>query len=224
MKISRHSGAPPFSKLRVGPKPVLLGWDSQVATRWTTLVVLVFLSAQAAFAHPQKGEAVGFLTGFRHPISGLDHVLAMVAVGLWGAQLGSPAIWLLPVAFPMVMAFGGMLGLMGVPLPGIEYGIAASAIALGAAVMFEWKPPLALAAALVGVFATFHGHAHGTELPPGQSALLYSMGFVIATGCLHAVGIGIGTVHRWPWGQRLLRVAGALVSMGGVLFLWKAFK
>jgi urease accessory protein len=186
-------------------------------------LVLVFLCAQTAFAHPQKGEAVGFLTGFRHPISGLDHVLAMVAVGLWGAQLGSPAIWLLPVAFPLVMAFGGMLGLMGVPLPGIEYGIAASAILLGAAVMFEWKPPLALAAALVGVFAIFHGHAHGTELPPGQSALLYSMGFVIATGCLHALGIGIGTVHRWAWGQRFLRLAGGAVAAGGVFFMWKAF-
>ena len=101
------------------------------------------------------------------------------------------------------MALGGMLGLMGVPLPGIEYGIAASAILLGAAVMFEVRPPLAVAAALVGFFAIFHGHAHGTELPPGQSALLYSMGFVIATGCLHAVGIGIGTVHRWAWGQKL---------------------
>jgi urease accessory protein len=130
---------------------------------------------------------------------------------------------LLPVAFPLVMAFGGMLGLMGVPLPGIEYGIAASAIALGAAIMFEWKPRLAVAALLVGVFAIFHGHAHGTELPPGQSGLLYSIGFVMSTGCLHAVGIGIGTIHRWSFGQRLLRVAGALVSIGGVFFLWKAF-
>jgi urease accessory protein len=89
--------------------------------------------------------------------------------------------------------------------------------------MFEWKPPLALAAALVGVFAIFHGHAHGTELPPGQSALLYSMGFVIATGCLHALGIGIGTVHRWTWGQRFLRLAGGAVAAGGVFFMWKAF-
>ena len=186
------------------------------------LAVFVFLCAQMAFAHPQKGEAVGFVTGFRHPISGLDHVLAMVAVGLWGAQLGAPAIWVLPVAFPMVMAFGGMLGLMGVPLPGTEYGIALSAILLGAAVLFEIRPPLALAAIVVGFFAIFHGHAHGTELPPGQSALLYSMGFVIATGCLHALGIGIGTVHRWAWGQRLLRVAGALVVAGGAFFLWKA--
>ena len=190
--------------------------------RAVALVLFVFLCAQMAFAHPQRGEAVGFLTGFRHPLSGLDHVLAMVAVGLWGAQLGSPAIWVLPVAFPMVMAVGGMLGLIGVPLPGTEYGIALSAILLGAAVMFEVRPRLGIAAALVGFFAIFHGHAHGTELPPGQSALLYSMGFVIATGCLHALGIGIGTVHRWVWGQKLLRIAGALVAVGGTLFMWKA--
>ena len=115
----------------------------------------------------QPGQATGFLTGFLHPISGLDHVLAMVAVGLWGAQLGAPAIWVLPVAFPLVMAFGGFLGLLGVPLPGVEFGIAASAILLGAAVMSERRPPLVIAAALVGCFAIFHGHAHGTELPPG---------------------------------------------------------
>ena len=185
--------------------------------------LILALESQMAFAHTQKGEAVGFLTGFRHPISGLDHVLAMVAVGLWGAQLGSPAIWLLPVAFPMVMAFGGMLGLMGVPLPGTEYGIAISAILLGACVLFELKLPLPAAATLVGFFAIFHGHAHGTELPPGQSALLYSIGFVIATGCLHGVGIGIGTVHRWRWGQAAVRVAGGLVAAGGVYFLWRAF-
>ena len=195
----------------------------QIPARWLGVMIVVALWSQNAFAHPQKGEAVGFLTGFRHPISGLDHVLAMVAVGLWGAQLGAPAIWLLPVAFPLVMAMGGMLGLMGVPLPGVEYGIALSAILLGSAVMFEYRPPLGVAAALVGFFAIFHGHAHGTELPPGQSALLYSMGFVIATGCLHALGIGIGTVHRWRWGQALLRFAGGLVAIGGGFFMWKAF-
>jgi urease accessory protein len=186
------------------------------------IFALAMLCAQPALAHPQKGAAVGFVTGFLHPISGLDHVLAMVAVGLWGAQLGAPAIWLLPVAFPMVMAFGGMLGLMGIPIPGVEYGIAASAILLGAAVMFEIRPPLGLAAALVGLFAICHGHAHGTELPPNQSALLYSMGFVIATGCLHGVGIGIGTVYQWTWGQKLVRVAGAGISAGGLFFMWQA--
>lgn len=180
------------------------------------------LWAQTAVAHLLKGEASGFLTGFLHPISGIDHVLAMVAVGLWGAQLGAPALWVLPVAFPLVMATGGVLGFLGVPLPGVEYGIAASAIMLGAAVAFELRPPIVVAGLLVGFFAIFHGHAHGTELPPGQSALLYSMGFVIATGCLHAVGIGIGTVHRWSWGQKLLRASGAMVAAGGVFFLWKA--
>jgi urease accessory protein len=188
-----------------------------------SILTIAMLRAQPAFAHPQKGAAVGFVTGFLHPISGLDHVLAMVAVGLWGAQLGAPAIWLLPVAFPMVMAFGGMLGLMGVSVPGIEYGIAASAILLGAAVTFEFRPPLGLAAALVGLFAICHGHAHGTELPPNQSALLYSMGFVVATGCLHAVGIGIGTVYSWTWGQKLVRAAGATITADGLFFMWQAF-
>ncbi len=196
---------------------------SRVTYLASSIVILFAFWPVSAFAHTQKGQVAGFLTGFRHPISGLDHVLAMVAVGLWGAQLGAPAVWLLPVAFPMVMAMGGMLGLMGMPLPGIEYGIAASAILLGSAVMFEIRPPLVVAAIMVGFFAIFHGHAHGTELPPGQSALLYSMGFVIATGCLHAVGIGIGAVHRWVWGQRLLRLAGALVAVGGVFFMWRAF-
>lgn len=185
------------------------------------IFTLAMLFAQPALAHPQNGAAVGFVTGFLHPISGADHVLAMVAVGLWGAQLGAPAVWLLPVAFPMVMALGGMLGLMGVPIPGVEYGIAASAILLGAAVMFEIRPPLGLAAALVGLFAICHGHAHGTELPPSQSALLYSMGFVIATGCLHGVGIGIGSVYQWTWGQRLVRAAGAVISVGGLFFMWQ---
>jgi urease accessory protein len=178
--------------------------------------------ASPALAHVQVGEATGFLAGFLHPISGLDHVLAMVAVGLWGAQLGAPAIWLLPVTFPLVMALGGFLGLVGVPLPGVEIGIAASALLLGVAVMTERRPSLYAAAALVGFFAIFHGHAHGTELPPGQSGLLYSLGFVVATGCLHAIGIAIGAIHRWPAGKVALRLAGGGVGLAGVFFLWQA--
>jgi len=183
---------------------------------------LLLLAAMPALAHVQEGQAAGFLTGLRHPFSGLDHVLAMVAVGLWGAQLGAPAIWLLPVTFPMVMAFGGFLGLIGVPLPGVEIGIAASAILLGGMVAKEARPPLGLAAAMVASFAVFHGHAHGTELPAGQSGLTYSIGFVIATGCLHATGIGIGVIHRWGWGRIALRAAGAAVGAAGVFFLWRA--
>jgi len=178
--------------------------------------------ASSAFAHAQSGPATGFLTGFLHPISGLDHVLAMVAVGLWGAQLGAPAIWLLPVTFPVVMAVGGFVALLGIPLPGVEIGIAASAILLGVAVMTERRPSLYACAALVGFFAIFHGHAHGAELPPGESGLLYSLGFVVATGCLHAIGIAIGAIHRWPAGRIALRIAGGGVGLAGLFFLWRA--
>ena len=184
--------------------------------------VFAMLLPSTAAAHTQGGEALGFFSGLAHPVSGVDHVLAMVAVGLWGAQLGSPAIWILPVTFPMVMAFGGTLGLMGLQLPGIEICIALSAIALGFMVLREAQPNLLAAAFLVGFFAIFHGHAHGTELPPGANGMLYSIGFVIATGTLHAAGIAIGLVHRWPVGRLALRAAGALVSLGGVVFLWRA--
>ena len=175
-----------------------------------------------AWAHVGSGEAGGFLTGVQHPVSGLDHVMAMIAVGLWGAQFGAPAVWLLPVAFPMMMACGGMLGLMGLPLPGVEVGIAVSAVVLGVMVLAEARPPILAALAIVAFFAVFHGHAHGTELPAGQSGLLYSMGFVAATGGLHAVGITIGLVHRWNAGRLALRGAGAVVLAGGLYFLWQA--
>jgi urease accessory protein len=122
----------------------------------------------------------------------------------------------------MVMAFGGMLGLIGVPLPGIEAGVALSGIALGTAVLAEWRPPLWAAAILVGFFAIFHGHAHGSELPPGASGLVYSIGFVVATGTLHVVGIGIGVIHRWAWGRVTLRATGGLVALAGCFFLWRA--
>ncbi|MFZ1426495.1 MAG: HupE/UreJ family protein [Geminicoccaceae bacterium] len=185
------------------------------------LVALALCSGEAS-AHLLAGEAGGFLSGFEHPAAGLDHVLAMVSVGIWGAQLGAPALWLLPVMFPMVMALGGFLGLIGVPVPGVEVGIAVSALVLGMAILLQWRPPVAAALFVVCVFAIFHGHAHGTELPPGESGLLYSMGFVIATGCLHLVGITAGLAHRWGWGARALQGAGAAVASGGVFFLWHA--
>ena len=176
----------------------------------------------SAFAHIERGQAAGFITGLQHPWSGLDHVLAMIAVGLWGAQLGNPAMWLLPVTFPMVMSVGAMMGLLGFPLPGVEIGIALSALLLGIMVLQEVRPKLIIAAVLVGFFAIFHGHAHGTELPAGQSGLLYSMGFVMATGCLHGIGITLGFVHRWPAGKLALRGAGAFIAFMGVTFLWRA--
>lgn len=182
----------------------------------------VVLAPAIAFAHEETGQAAGFLAGLMHPVTGMDHVLAMIAVGLWGAVLGPPAIWVLPVAFPLVMALGGLMGLLGIPLPGVEIGIALSAIVLGAMVLAEARPPIWLAALIVAVFAVFHGHAHGRELPEGTSALLYSLGFVIATGLLHAVGILLGVAYRWPVGRRALRAAGAGVALAGLFFLWRA--
>ena len=182
---------------------------------------LLTITSQA-FAHAQQGMSTSFLTGLSHPWSGLDHVLAMVAVGLWGAQLGSPAIYVLPISFPLVMTFGAMLGLLGIPVPGIEIGIAFSAIVLGIMVLGEVQPKLAVATVLVGCFAIFHGHAHGTELPAEQSGQMYSIGFVLATGCLHGFGILIGLINRWPIGQFVLRFCGAVITGMGAYFLWTA--
>ncbi len=184
--------------------------------------VVALLAIPSPLAAHEGGAAAGLLSGLYHPISGLDHVLAMLAVGIWGAQLGPPAIWVLPVTFPMVMAFGGMLALIGVPLPSVEIGIGLSALFLGLMVAFEFQPPLRAAAVLVGFFAVFHGYAHGAELPEGQSGILYSIGFVASTGTLHACGIGIGLIHRWERGKRTLRTAGAGIAAAGAWFTWLA--
>jgi urease accessory protein len=146
----------------------------------------------------------------------------MIAVGLWGAQLGAPAIWVLPIAFPMMMAFGGAISLLGIPLPAVEIGIACSAIVLGGMVLFEAKPPIYITVAIVGVFALFHGHAHGTEIPDGASGLAYSLGFVLGTGLLHAAGIGMGYIGEWPGGKSVLRGAGAMVLACGIYFLLRS--
>jgi urease accessory protein len=184
------------------------------------VLAALLLAPCVALAHVGQGDiGGGFLAGLSHPVLGLDHVVAMVAVGMWGAQLGAPAIWVLPVTFPVVMAFGGVLGAIGVPIPGIEIGIAASAIALGGMVAFAARPPLWVAAILVGLFAIFHGHAHGAELPQSANAVAYSIGFVVATGSLHALGILIGVANRWTAGAKLLRAGGAAIAAAGVYFL-----
>jgi urease accessory protein len=194
--------------------------------RWFARVAAVGVAIAAhpsAQAHIEHGEAGGFASGFKHPWSGWDHIAAMVAVGLWGAQLGAPAIWLLPVTFPLVMAIGGFMGLVGIPLPGVEVGIGLSALMLGIMVVAEVKPKhLVWPAILVGAFGLFHGHAHGTELPPGESGILYSIGFVVATGTLHACGIALGLVHRWPLGEVAVRIGGAVIAAAGAYFLWVA--
>jgi urease accessory protein len=192
-----------------------------LATHRTTALVLL-LAALPAGAHTADGVAGGFISGFLHPVAGWDHVIAMVAVGLWGAFLGRPAVWLLPVVFPLVMALGGALGVVGVPLPGVEVGIALSAVVLGAMVAFAARPPLWVAALIVGAFAIFHGHAHGTELPEAASPIAYSLGFVVATGLLHAAGIAFSLVTRWAQGRHLVRGAGGAIGALGAYFLVRA--
>jgi urease accessory protein len=174
---------------------------------------------EPVFAHTGAGTVGGFWSGVLHPITGWDHVIAMVAVGLWGAFLGRPAIWVLPVVFPLVMAFGGAMGVIGVPLPHVETGIALSAIVLGLGVALAARPPLWIAAIIVGIFAVFHGHAHGTELPEAANPFAYALGFVVATGCLHIFGIVIGLLTKWPYGQTLVRTGGAAIALAGLGFL-----
>ena len=177
------------------------------------------LLAAPALAHTGAGGAGGFVSGFTHPLFGPDHVVAMVAVGLWGALLGQPAIWLLPVVFPLVMAFGGVLGIVGVPIPSVETGIATSAIVLGIMVALAARVPLWTAVLLVGAFAIFHGYAHGRELPDGADAVAFATGFVIATGTLHLSGIAFGLLARWPAGRLAVRAAGAAIALIGALYL-----
>ncbi|WP_405243386.1 HupE/UreJ family protein [Lentisalinibacter salinarum] len=186
-----------------------------------TIIATLFLLllADAALAHEAEGFAGGFVSGLLHPLFGWDHVVAMVAVGLWGAFLGVPAIWLLPVVFPLVMAVGGAAGVAGMPLPAVEAGIAASALVLGTMVALAARPPLWAAAAIVGVFAVFHGHAHGTELPHAAGPLAYSAGFVISTGLLHLSGIALGLAARWRAGRVAIRAGGGAIALAGVGFL-----
>jgi urease accessory protein len=176
------------------------------------------IAAQAS-AHTGEGINTGFASGFWHPILGWDHVVAMVAVGMWGAFLGAPAIWILPVVFPLVMAFGGALGIIGVPIPMVETGIALSGVVLGLLVAFAVRAPIWVAAVIVGVFAIFHGHAHGAELPEAFSAYGYAVGFVVGTGLLHLAGIGIGFLTKSAAGTMVVRAAGGLVALVGAAFL-----
>jgi urease accessory protein len=187
--------------------------------RAITVLSAIIAASGTALAHPNTGLGVGFVSGFAHPLTGLDHIMAMVAVGIWGTQLRKPAIWVLPVTFPLVMSVGGALGVRGVPLPGVEIGVAASAAVLGLMIVLAARPPIWVAAMLVGAFAIFHGYAHGVELPKAAYPLAYGVGFVLSTGLLHITGIALGLMDRWPLGTKALRGMGAGISLAGVYLL-----
>jgi urease accessory protein len=189
-------------------------------------ITLVSLAAVAtagfstdAFAHIGDHSHMSFSEGLLHPFSGLDHVLAMVAVGLWASQLGGRALWLLPLTFPVVMAVGAALGFGGVSLAWIEIGIALSVVVLGAMVAFRARPSLAVSVPLIGLFALLHGYSHGVELPAEASALSYAAGFIGATLVLHLIGIGLGlSFNRLPV-RFAARTAGGAIAVLGVALL-----
>lgn len=190
----------------------------------TTLaaVALTALASPAAFAHTGVGATSGFAHGFLHPITGLDHVLAMVLVGIFAFQLGGRALWLVPSTFVLVMAIGGALGVAGISVPFVETGIALSVIVLGAVVALRVKAPVAVAMAVVGLFAIFHGHAHGSEMPETAAGMAYGLGFMLATALLHGAGIGLGFLIGWAGERRgpiVVRTAGAAAALAGVAIL-----
>ncbi|MBX2805417.1 MAG: HupE/UreJ family protein [Hyphomicrobiales bacterium] len=179
---------------------------------------LACLAPETASAHLEDGALGGFQSGFTHPIIGVDHLLAMLAVGIWGAQMGGRNVWTLPVTFPLIMAAGGIIGISGIALPYVELSIALSVFVLGLAIGFAWKAPEWIALLLIAIFAIFHGYAHGVELPQAVDPASYSMGFVVATGAIHLVGIGIGLLLARPWKGQLSRLLGGAIALTGLYF------
>lgn len=182
------------------------------------LVVIATALAGPALAHTGAGAVHGFGAGLLHPLFGVDHVLAMVAVGLWAGLTGGRARFAYPLAFVGMMVLAGLWGMSGSSLPGVEIGIAVSVVVLGLAIALRATPPLAAGAAACAIFAVFHGHAHGAELPQGASGLGYALGFVLATAALHGAGLGLAGLlaARAPL---LARVAGGGLALAGVAIL-----
>jgi urease accessory protein len=185
-------------------------------------LVATFALPTIASAHPGHEGTPGFVHGFLHPLGGLDHILAMVAVGLFAARLGGRALWLVPASFVVTMAAAGVAGMAGLALPYVEAGIALSILVLGAAIALEATMPVAAAMGLVAFFAVFHGHAHGAEMPETMSGLAYGAGFIAATAALHALGIGLGLVigrSGEMFGRRVLQVGGSAAALAGAALL-----
>lgn len=188
---------------------------------WAGIGALALVAPTVASAHPAGGAAHGFGSGFAHPFLGWDHILAMVAVGVWAGQRGGKARWVLPAAFVAAMAVGGALAFSGVGMPGVEAGILASVLVLGALIAAAARLPLVAAAAIVAGFALFHGHAHGTEMPQTLSGFAYGAGFSAATALLHGTGVVVpASLHRLGGIEGLgVRLAGAAIGLGGVALL-----
>jgi urease accessory protein len=191
-------------------------------SRLFVIIAALLTASTAAQAHVAIGDTAGFMRGIEHPMSGIDHILAMVAVGLFAAHLGGRALWLVPLSFVSMMVGGGALGMAGDPLPFGEVGVGLSVVVFGITVALSFDIPTAAAMVLVGFFAIFHGHAHGAEMPVSASGLKYGVGFVVASATLHAVGICLGLVigkTSQPYGRRILQTAGGAMALTGVAIL-----
>jgi urease accessory protein len=164
--------------------------------------------------------AVGFTAGFIHPLLGLDHQLAMIAVGIWSGQIGGRMIWAAPLGFMTMMAVGGAMGMAGFPFPYVESGIIASIILFGCLIAGAYNPAPWVGATAVGAFALFHGHAHGVEMQTGNSGLWYAIGFVLATGLLHLAGIAFYKLLEWMRHEATTRWIGAGISLTGVVLIF----
>lgn len=194
--------------------------------RLLSLFAATLLFATTAEAHTGTGATAGLAYGFLHPLGGLDHLLAMLGIGLLAAFLGGRALWLVPAAFLVMMAAGGLLGFAAVGLPFVELGIALSIVMIGGALAWARSLPLILAMALAGLFAVFHGHAHGTEMPAAASGLAYGLGFLAGTALLHGAGIGLGLGLDKLAGaasRKLARTGGAVVGLAGLVILAGTF-
>jgi urease accessory protein len=193
---------------------------NRIAERMLIAAIVALLAGvsfpSSAIAHVGVGPTSGVLNGLAHPVTGLDHILAVVAVGLWAAQRGGRAIWLVPLAFVSVMAVGGVLGMMAISIPFVEQGIVASVLALGVLIAAAVRLPLVASMLLVGLFALFHGHAHGAEMPDTAAGLAFGLGFILATASLHGIGIGLGLAVQRLGRERLVRYAGGAIAACGV--------
>jgi urease accessory protein len=190
--------------------------DSFVAAVFAALL----LAPVSAHAHTGVGPTSGFSNGLLHPFSGIDHLCAMIAVGLWAAQQGKRAVWAVPLAFVATMGLGGALGMAGLSLPYVEQGIAASVLVLGILIAAAARLPLVAGVLLVAAFAVFHGHAHGAEMPRTASGLSYGAGFIVATALLHGCGVGLGLSLKKLDRPRVLRLTGAAVALCGIALFW----
>jgi len=222
LAVSLENQGQPQRRTLVGALLSMFGQETGSRFPWTCLLAVFgfAFSAAPALAHVLGGPMGGFGSGFEHPLLGADHFLAMLAVGLWGTQIGGRSVWTLPATFPLIMCIGGVVGMLAdIPDPVISGGIAISLLALGASIAAAWRAPEFASLSIITVFALFHGYPHGKMAPNATDPAAYTVGFVVATGMIHLLGIAIGFGLGRLYEGRVVRALGALIVAAGVYYL-----